>query len=69
MSETLCPTDPATIRAEIARADRKVYEVAALVGRQPARLSTMLHADAPFPEDLGRRILKVLQTNESLVRS
>jgi hypothetical protein len=69
MSDTLCPSDPATIRAEIARSGRRVYEIAAVVGRHPARLSTMLHADAPFPEDLGRRILMALKTNERFVRS
>jgi hypothetical protein len=69
MSETLCPSDPSCLRAEIARADRRLYEIAAAVGRHPARLSTMLHAKGPFPEELGRRILKVLTTKEAFVRA
>jgi len=68
MGETVCPSDPACIRAEIARSGKRVYEIAALVGRCPSRLSTALHADTPFPEDLGRRILKVLKAKQTVVR-
>jgi len=69
MSDTLCPTDPSTLRAELARANVKLYKLAALVGRHPARLSTMLNADTPFPENLGKKILNALKTKEALVRS
>lgn len=62
MSDTLCASDAATIRAEIARADWPIYQVAAAVGRHPARLATLLHSEQPFPEELGRRILMVLKT-------
>ena len=61
--------ESSTIRAEIARSGIPAYVVSAAVGLHPSRLSTLLRSDAPFPQELGLRILSVLKQREVIVKS
>jgi len=56
------PTDPATLRAEIARSGRRHYQVAAHAEICPSRLSTLLRGSMPVPEEIARRILDAVAT-------
>jgi hypothetical protein len=49
-------TDPATLRAALARSELLRYELAARVKRDPSTLSQMLNGHRPIPEELGARI-------------
>ena len=54
-------TDPAELRAALARSGLKSYQLAALIERNPTSLSKMLRGRTPIPEALGQKILRVLE--------
>ena len=54
-------TDPAELRAPLARSGLKAYQLAALVERNPTSLSRMLRGRVPIPPALGQKILSVLE--------
>jgi hypothetical protein len=51
-------TDPATLRAALARSELLRYELAARVKRDPSTLSQMLNGHRPVPRELGERIVR-----------
>ena len=55
------PTDHVTIRAEIRRDGIRLYQLCALVGSHPNRMSRFLNGHEPLPPELGKRILAVLE--------
>jgi hypothetical protein len=55
------PTDHVEIRAAIARDGIALYQLCALVGCHPNRLSRFLNGHEPMPEALGKRILVALE--------
>jgi hypothetical protein len=57
------PTDPAELRAALAHAGLPAYRVAALAEIHPTRLSRLLRGRQPVPEDIGKRLLRVVQSD------
>lgn len=53
--------DAASVRAAIARSGRLKYQVAAVVGCHPCRLSRMLNEREPLPRKIAERILAALE--------
>ncbi len=49
-------TTAADLRGDIAKANVRVYKVAALVDLHPSRLSEILHGHVPLSVDLAQRI-------------
>ena len=58
----LSPTDPSDLRAAVAFSGLPKYKLAALVGLHSSALSLLLNGQAPIPEAIGKKILKVVQT-------
>ena len=53
--------DPADLRAEIARKQRVLYELAADVKVHPGRLGAMLAGKIPLPDDIAKKIVANLK--------
>jgi hypothetical protein len=56
----------ADLRAAIARAQVKVFLVAARVGIHPVSLSRRLHGRIPLEQDLARRILAAIEAEATI---
>ena len=56
----IATTDPADLRAEIARVGLPRYQVAARLPIHPAQLSRWLNGHEPIPPRAAERILQVL---------
>jgi len=55
---------PATLRAEIARANIPRYHLAAFVSVNPARLGSILNEKLPMPEGLAEKIMRILDQDK-----
>jgi hypothetical protein len=53
---------PEELRAEIARHELLIYQVAALAGRHPSTVSRWLHAKAPMPPAEAARIGEAIRS-------
>ena len=51
---------PSDLRAEVARQQLRIYELAAEVGVHPGRLGSMLRESLPMPVDVAQRLTKAL---------
>ena len=56
----MSPDVAADLRAEIARRQIRLYDLAALVGRHPAGLGQMLRGRRPLTPELAERIRQAL---------
>jgi hypothetical protein len=54
----------ADLRADLARADRHIYEVAPLVPMHPARLGQVLRGKLPLTPELAARIHAAIRGEE-----
>jgi hypothetical protein len=61
MSTTSAPPGPATLRAELARLQVKLYHLAPEVGIHPVRLGQMLRERVPMPPAVVERLLQALR--------
>jgi len=51
---------PSDLRAEVARQQIRIYELAVLIGLHPGRLGSMLRESLPMPVEVAQRLTKVL---------
>jgi hypothetical protein len=60
MTPSEAAPSPADLRAAIARADLRLYLVAAMAGMHPNRLSAYLGGRLPITPEIGQRVLRAV---------
>ena len=51
---------PSDLRAEVARQQLRIYDLAPQVGVHPGRLGSMLRESLPMPTEVAERLTKLL---------
>jgi hypothetical protein len=65
MQRDAAPPSAADLRSDRARANRRLYEIAPLVGMHPARLGQVLLGKLPLTPDLAARIQAAIRGEET----
>jgi plasmid maintenance system antidote protein VapI len=73
MNHTIAPEDEqmptaGDLRAQLARSQLRVYEIAPVVGLHPNRISALLNERSPLPADVALRIQRAIEQAQPMER-